>query len=442
MIATFIQTEILQALAEASWQDYFFGFAFYYPLLMAWMWIVGGIWYYLRWERKHRGPEHIPDSIKRPPATILIPCFNEEANLHEVIYYALASEHPEFEVIAINDGSKDATAQILNELALQHPRLRVIHLASNQGKAIALRAGAIAAKHEFLVCIDGDALLHPHALSFMVGHMASEDRVGAVTGNPRILNRSSLLGKLQVGEFSSTIGLMKRAQRVYGRIFTVSGVISGYRRAALNRIGYWDESMITEDIDISWRLQMDHWNIRYEPNALCYIRMPETFKGLWKQRLRWAQGGMEVMLKHDLSLFKWRRRRFWMVALEHLFSLVWSYVMFTIIVLFLLGLIFPIPEAWRVETLLPTWSGVMLGVTATVQFALSLVIDRRYEPRKRFLRNYFWVIWYPLAFWLISLFTTVVALPKTLLKKRGTRARWTSPDRGYRHQAKPQKVQP
>jgi biofilm PGA synthesis N-glycosyltransferase PgaC len=110
-------------------------------------------------------------------------------------------------------------------------------------------------------------LLDPYATHWLVSHLIDSSRVGAVTGNPRIRNRSTLLGKLQVGEFSSIIGLIKRAQRVYGRIFTVSGVIAAFRKSALHDVGYWNTDMVTEDIDISWRLQMRHWEIRYEPNA-------------------------------------------------------------------------------------------------------------------------------------------------------------------------------
>lgn len=433
MGAFFIQMDLIFSLSAMTMRDLLFGYAFYYPLIMAWMWMIGGLWYYLRWENRYDlGPDYPPPISKQPPASILIPCFNEEQNVRDTLAYALATDYPDFEVIAINDGSKDRTAEILDELAEIHPRLRVIHLTTNQGKAMALRAGAIAARNEFLICIDGDALLHPEAVAWMMVHLASGNRVGAVTGNPRILNRSTLLGKLQVGEFSSIIGLMKRAQRVYGRLFTVSGVIAGYRRTALHRIGYWSEVMITEDIDISWRLQMDHWDIRYEPDALCYIYMPETFKGLWKQRLRWAQGGVEVLMHHGRDLLIWRRRRFWPVAMEYLASVAWAYIMLAIIVLYVVGLFVHLPPAWHIDTLLPQWNGVILGITALAQFAISLMIDRRYEPKKRFFRNYFWIIWYPLAFWLLTLFTTIVAVPKTLFKKRGQRARWVSPDRGVR----------
>ncbi len=63
------------------------------------------------------------------------------------------------------------------------------------------------------------------------------------------------MGKIQVGEYSSIIGLIKRTQRIYGNVFTVSGVIAAFRRSALAEVGYWSDDMITEDIDISWKLQ-------------------------------------------------------------------------------------------------------------------------------------------------------------------------------------------
>ena len=425
--------DFLHHFTNGDLRDLLFNYAFFYPLLMAWVWMIGGLWYYFRWESRYDlGPNHPPSMKQTPGASILIPCFNEEANVRETVAYALASEYADFEVIAINDGSADATGAILDELAARHDCLRVVHLASNQGKAVALRSGALTAKNEFLICIDGDALLHPNAVSWMMFHLTSGPRVGAVTGNPRILNRSTLLGKLQVGEFSSIIGLMKRAQRVYGRIFTVSGVIAGFRRTALHRIGYWSEQMVTEDIDISWRLQMDHWDIRYEPEALCYIYMPETFRGLWRQRLRWAQGGVEVLRRQMGHLWAWRQRRFWGVAIEYLASVIWAYVMFSIFALYFVGLIVPLPPGWHIDTLLPQWTGVVLGGTSLIQFLVSLMIDRRYEPRGNFLINYFWIIWYPLAFWILSMLTTVVAVPRALLQKRGKRARWTSPDRGFR----------
>lgn len=409
-----------------------FDFAFYYPIVMSLFWMAGGVYYYLRRERGQPRPDNPPRMESYPMASILVPCHNEGANVDDTIVALAAQRYPSFEIIAINDGSTDDTAARLDRLAERYPALRVIHLDRNMGKANALRMGTLASRGEYLVCIDGDALLHPDATQWLVSHLTSGPRVGAVTGNPRIRNRSTLLGRLQVGEFSSIIGMIKRAQRAYGRLFTVSGVVAAFRKTALHRVGYWSDDMVTEDIDVSWRLQLDHWDIRYEPNALAYILMPETFKGLWTQRLRWARGGVEVLLRHTRQMRNWTSRRMWGVMLEYILSVCWSYVMLAIIVFWLLGYVVDMPEALRTSGLIPQWHGVVLGITCMLQFAISLLIDRRYE--KGIGRNYFWIIWYPIAYWLLSLLTTIVAVPKVIFARRRQRtiARWTSPDRGYR----------
>jgi poly-beta-1,6-N-acetyl-D-glucosamine synthase len=113
-----------------------------------------------------------------------VPCYNEGDNAEETLETAAAADYPEFEVIAINDGSRDNTAEVLNQLAARIPKLRVVHLASNQGKATALNVGALLAKYELLVCIDGDALLDPKALHWIAGAFRRGD-VGGLGGNPR-----------------------------------------------------------------------------------------------------------------------------------------------------------------------------------------------------------------------------------------------------------------
>jgi biofilm PGA synthesis N-glycosyltransferase PgaC len=281
---------------------------------------------------------------------------------------------------------------------------------------------------EYLVCIDADALLDENAINWMLPHLQNSPRVGAVTGNPRIRNRSTLLGKIQVGEFSSIVGLIKRAQRIYGRVFTVSGVVTAFRKAALQRIDYWHSDTVTDDIDVSWRLQIDHWDIRYEPNALCWILMPETYSGLWQQRLRWAMGGVETALRYFRPLLSWRKRRMWMVLLEFLTSTLWSYILAVIILLWLLGKFMVLPEQLNVPSLIPGWNGVVLAITCLLQFLVSLLIDSRYE--KGLPRHFFWMVWYPLAYWLINTLTLVVAVPKAIIQHSGKRGTWDSPDRG------------
>jgi len=414
------------------------GYVFYYPLFMSSLWIIGAIFFYFKNEKpflKYTIPP-LRTGESWPGVSILIPCYNEGENAVETITYALNVDYPEFEVIAINDGSKDNTLEILLSLAKENPKLKVVNLAENQGKALGLQAGALLAKHEFLVCIDGDALIDKHCVYWMVKHFIRYPEVAAVTGNPRIRNRTSLLGKIQVGEFSSIVGMIKRAQRSFGRLFTVSGVITGFRKAAVHEIGYWSPDMLTEDIDVTWKLQRNGWDVRFEPRALVWILMPETLKGLWKQRLRWAMGGVQVMLKNFKVLFSHKQTHLWGLMTELMLSTIWAYSMVLVFLVWFMSLIFPIPYLMPHHSpILPDQSSVILIGACLIQFAISRWLVGHYDEGMG--KNYYWMIWYPFAFWLLNLFTAVTALPKVLFGKKG-RARWVSPDRGV-HQKLPKK---
>ena len=416
--------------APITLPDLLFGFIFLYPLFMSYVWMAGGLFYWFHYERGTRHPDHPPALPSHPRVALVVPCFNEEETVFETVATLLLHDYPHFEVIAVNDGSRDRTGAILDAMVKVNPRLRVLHHAANQGKAVALNTAALMTDAEYLVCIDGDALLDRSAARWMMWHLLNFPRVGAVTGNPRVRNRSTLLGRIQVGEFSSIIGLIKRAQRTYGRLFTVSGVVGAYRKAALHQVGYWSQEMMCEDIDISWKMQLHHWDVRLEPAALCWILMPETFKGLWRQRLRWAMGGVQVMFKFLPRIAHWRARRMWPMYAEYLVSLMWAYCLALSVVLWAVAWVAPVPAAWRVSGLSPTWPGMLIASTSMMQIAVGMFLDRRYDLR--FGRQFYWVIWYPAAFWTITFLTAVVALPKVATRVKGSRALWTSPDRGLR----------
>ena len=411
-------------------------YIFFYPLFMSTLWMIGAIFFYFKNEKPYL-KEIIP-SLKPnenwPGVSIVIPCYNEGQNAIETITYALNVQYPEFEVIAINDGSKDDTLAILLSLAKNNPKLKVVNLAENQGKALGLQAGALLSKYEYLVGIDGDALIDPFCLHWMVKHFIRYPQVAAVTGNPRIRNRTSLLGKIQVGEFSSIVGMIKRAQRSFGRLFTVSGVITGFRKSAVHEVGYWSPDMLTEDIDITWKLQSNGWDVRFEPRALVWILMPETLKGLWKQRLRWAMGGAQVMLKNFKVLSQPKQTHLWGLMTELLLSMVWAYSMIIVFIVWLLDLFIDLPYIMISDSpILPNESGIILIGACLIQFYVSNWLDGHYD--KGMGQNYFWMIWYPFAFWFLNLFTAVAALPKVLFAKK-KRARWVSPDRGAHQQIK------
>ncbi|QYD69850.1 poly-beta-1,6 N-acetyl-D-glucosamine synthase [Paraburkholderia edwinii] len=408
--------------------DLISNFVFYYPLLMAYLWMVGGLLHYFLVERKDGGKLAAPTLTSYPKVAVVVPCYNEADNVREVIASLDALNYPNYEIIAINDGSRDETGAILNELVNVYPKLVVVHQHQNEGKAIGLTTAAMLSDAEYLMCIDGDSLLDKDAIGWMLRHFLDNASVGAVTGNPRIRTRSSLLGRMQVGEFSSIVGLIKRTQHMYGRLLTVSGVVSMFRKRALQEVGYWSSDMLTEDIDISWKLQVSGWLIHFESRALSWILMPETFRGLYRQRLRWAKGGIQVLFKYAGEVLSRRNLMMWPIFAEYAVSIVWAYCMLFTLAIMACNALFPMPEAWRFG-FVPRGTGILLFLTCCLQILIGCLIDRRYDSN--LMRYFADTVWYPAAFWAISMIASVIALPSVMMKRR-KRARWVSPDRGIR----------
>ena len=412
-------------------EDFLPAICFGYPFVMAWYWMSGGLLY--RWIRGRHEPLYDTATalVEYPPVSILVPCHNEEANAEETFGALATIEYPDFEIVAINDGSTDRTAEILDGLATRVPNLRVVHLAQNQGKSTALNVGALMAKGEILVGTDADALFDRNALIWFVRRFQGDARIGGVTGNPRIRNRSSLLGLLQVGEFSSIIGLIKRAETVYGGLFTVSGVMCAFRKRALHEAGWWSPETVTDDVEVSWRLQLAGWRLVYEPKAICWILMPETLKGLWRQRLRWSVGGTETILDSTPAILSGKRWRLLPIWINYVVSIVWAYGVVIGTAFWAIAMVgIPLPDAAPIFSPIPGAWGIVLAATYLLQSGTSVLLDSKFEPR--FGNVMFWIVWYPLLFWTLQALTAFVGLPKALLRPRGARGTWISPDRGIR----------
>ena len=212
----------------------------------------------------------------------------------------------------------------------------------------------------------------------LCGACKATPKLGGVTGNPRIRNRASVLGRLQVGEFSSIIGLIKRAQTVYGSIFTVSGVMCAFRKRALQDVGWWSRETITDDVEVSWRVQLAGWRLVYEPKAICWILMPETLKGLWRQRLRWSIGGTQAVLAATWQVFFGGRWRLLAIWLNYVVSILWAYCILGGMALWLVHVaIIPLHPELPIANPIPGFVG-----RAPVR-DLSLPGGRERRPRSR-----------------------------------------------------------
>ncbi len=407
-------------------------FVYWYPAVMGMLWILGSLVFYFANERKGSLPLE-----KTPFVSILMPAHNESRILYPVVKEMVDLNYPEYEVILINDGSSDDTSEVLKDLAIKYDRVRVIDLKENCGKANALYLGLIASKGEILVGVDADSYLDKNALRYLVSHFVNRhngERVGAVTGNPRVRNRGTLLGKLQLCEYASIISLIKRTQRVLGKVMTVSGVCVAYRKRALMECGFWDRDMMTEDIAVTWKLEKNFWDVRYEPRALCWMLVPETIKGLWRQRRRWSEGGLEVIFRHWDIFKSWKRRRMAPIYLEQVLSFLWS-------VCWLILTIILITMEIRGHHVITEyiWKSQFLSFICLFQFLIAMWLESRYD--KKIFDNSWSVIWYPILYWYINVFIALASIFKAILPNKKL-ATWKSPDRGVTQTMKEQSASP
>lgn len=415
-------------------------YVFYYPVIMSLVWLFGGICFYIRRER-HISKE--PPVLKRRPlVSVLIPAHNEEETIADAVRSIFSNRYDNLEVIVINDASTDGTKAVLQGLLREYPHLRLLHLRKNMGKAHGLNLALAMSHGEIIVTLDADSMLDERAIEWAVWHFITFPRVGAVTGNPRVRNRSTLLAKIQTAEYSSVIGLIKRAQRLMGKVMTVSGVVAAWRRSAIIHVGLWDTVAITDDIEMTWKMETHFWDIRYEPNMICWMLVPESIRGLWKQRKRWAQGGIEVIRRHYRVWTDWRQRRIWPIYIDYLLGAFWAYAFCLCLLIWgartarfaLMTLFLPPYEFFSVAAALENplwgWNGAVVAVICLCQLFVSLLIDSRYD--KDLWKIAIWVSWYPVFYWMLNSFATVAAAPTGLFRDMSSPATWVSPDRGLR----------
>jgi biofilm PGA synthesis N-glycosyltransferase PgaC len=381
----------------------------WYPIGSSAMWIYTAIIFFRRREggRTAMGAGFY-ELADTPPVSFVIPAFNEEANIVETIEGVLAVDYPAFEVVVVDDCSTDGTLALVQPLADQG-RIRLVRKRVNEGKAMALNDVLPLCNGDLIMVMDADAVPHPDILKAMVPHFRSP-RVGGVTGNPRVVNRESFLSKLQAIEFASIISLMRRAQRVWGRIMTMSGVVGIFRREALQDVGYYSPEMATEDIDITWRLQIRHWDVRYESQAIMWMRVPQSLSGLWRQRRRWALGLSQVLHRHWRTVMRWEHRRFWPVLLEANLSVAWAYAYVFLSFVWILSYALGYPPVGASP--IPNFWGMLIATVCVVQLVTGVVLDRSYD---RTLPRYFvTAVFYPLVYWILMAVITVVTHPQGL----------------------------
>jgi len=233
-------------------------------------------------------------TARTPSVTIIIPCYNEAATVATTCESALALEYPKekLEIILVNDGSMDRTAEIMARYA-NHPQVRII-TKENGGKYTALNAGIAATHAEIIGCLDADSFVEPDALREIIPCFEQEN-VAAVTAAMSIHEPRTILQRLQSAEYLSGITLRHVLASVNG-LYVTPGPFSFYRRSVLEKVGLFYHGHQTEDMEMALRLQREGYVIENAPRARVYTKAPDTLRKLVRQRVRWTSGFLRNVL--------------------------------------------------------------------------------------------------------------------------------------------------
>lgn len=250
-------------------------------------------------ERK-REQQLVFDPTFAPFVSVVIAGYNEEKTIENTIRSVLASDYPNFEVIVVDDGSKDNTSAVVESAFADDPRVRLMRQA-NGGKAAALNYALTVARGEIIVGFDADTQVAPDAISLLVRHFV-DPKIGAVAGNVKVGNRLNTLTRWQAIEYITSQNLDRRAYGLVNAITVVPGAIGAWRRDAVQKVGGYITDTLAEDMDLTWRLRRDGWILRNETSALAFTEAPDSMSALSKQRFRWAYGTLQCLHKHRRAM--------------------------------------------------------------------------------------------------------------------------------------------
>lgn len=250
------------------------------------------------------------------PVSIIVPAYNEEVTAIKTIQSLLQLEYFKFEIIFVDDGSKDKTYELVNASYGHHPMVRVL-TKPNGGKASALNFGLTQAQYEYVVCIDADTQLKNDAIQHLMSHF-TDDEIGAVAGTVKVGNENNIITMWQSIEYITAQNMDRRAFDLINSITVVPGAIGAFRKDAIVKAGGFTSDTLAEDCDLTMRILKLGYVIKNSAEAIAYTEAPETLNALLKQRFRWSFGVIQSFWKNRDALFNKKYKFFGMVGMPNI----------------------------------------------------------------------------------------------------------------------------
>lgn len=293
--------------------------ALYAVLVFVAAMIIHTIWAALAQKRKgffktkfESTTNQIPKINYFPSVDIFVAVHNEEKVIANTIENLLGLNYPKFIIYLINDHSTDSTKEILDKYQFQFPdKVKAFHKLDEEssGKAAALNYAFAQSNGELVAVFDADAKVDSDFLLEMIPYLDS-NITAAVQSQKRISNPNvNYLTKLQENEYCLDNYLQCGKDVIEGNV-ELRGNGQIVKRQVLKSVGMWDEETLTDDLELSTRMTVSGWQIRFCPEAITLEQAPLTFNALIKQRRRWAEGSLRRYLSNLLKIFgpgKWTR---------------------------------------------------------------------------------------------------------------------------------------
>ena len=248
-------------------------------------------------------------TIYQPSVSVLIPAHNEERVIRRILQGMTELTYPKdkLEVVVINDGSTDQTANITERFAKEHEYIKLIHRdaeVGGKGKAAALNEGLKHAIGEIICMFDADYCPQRDILEKLTAYFVNPE-VGAVQGRVTVLNEpDTIVTRLATLERIGGYRVDQLARDDLRLIPLLGGTGGGVRRHLIEFLGGWDTDMLAEDTDLTFRIYLAGYKARYVNEAECYEEAVDNWRSYWHQRYRWAKGHMQCAFKHLWPLIR------------------------------------------------------------------------------------------------------------------------------------------
>ena len=357
-------------------------------------------------KRKLKKHPPVVNENYKPFVSIMIPAHNEDTVISHTVENILRLDYPNYELIVIDDRSTDNTATVIRRLEAEHDKVIAFIRQKDAfpGKSAVLNDAFKIAKGEAVLVFDADATVEPDFLNLLIPKLEPAD-VGAVQARKIIRNKDvNFLTRCQNNEYTLDTYLQVGRDAVKGAV-ELRGNGELIKRQAIEDIGGWNNYTITDDLDMSTRLHIKGWDVRFCQEACVYEEGIVSIRPLFRQRRRWLEGTIRRYLEYFGEAMKSKK-----MSLRARFDMAVYITQFIMPLWFMMEVFFRIVklftdkiDPYSLHNVL--WSSLIVSLVVGVGFVLAIRYSlRRYDfvPRMQALKQaletsvYFLIIWFPM----------------------------------------------